>query len=264
MDLANIDPRFIDVDFAIQPEFVFGDKGSPAYCDFPNYGDTVPVIPEDQWKMCIEQMDAEASGAEQLVTRIYNQQSEGSCVANACSQAHEICQAKQYGKSNVVHLSAMSLYKRIGSSPGSGAMVSDGLQEMADRGVLPLNDDANKAKFGEHVMPNTGWSNRYPSGWESTAAKFKASEWFICRSVGELMTALLNRHPVVVGRAGHSICYTRPAYRNGNLGVVYVNSWGGWGFGAGDHPAGFGFDSMGYVRSSSGWAFALRSVTTAE
>lgn len=194
-------------------------------------------------------------GCSQLVSRIYNQGNEGSCVANACSQAHEIIQAKQFGKANVVPLSAISLYKRIGRSPNSGAMVSDGLDEMSERGVLPLDTPENRTKFGAAVMPNTGFRTPYPTGWEATAKKFAGTEWFILESVNELVSALLLQMPVVVGRSGHSIAYCDVVYQGSDLMVKYANSWGNWG------ENGFGYDSMRLIRSSASWAFALRSVT---
>lgn len=248
-----INPSFIDVDFARQPQYVKGDLGVRPGFACANYEDSVEVIPESKWRDEVAAMDAAGGGCDLLVTRTYNQKNEGSCVANACSQANEIIQAKQFGKDRVVHLSAMSLYKRIGSGPNSGAMVSDGLDEMAERGVLPLDDEANKARF-KHTMPNTGWSNRYPEGWEETAKMFRAVEWFVINSRAGLITALLNQHPVVVGRAGHSICYCRPMYEGTKLFVKYKNSWGAWG------DDGYGYDSENLIRSSSGWAFALRAV----
>lgn len=251
-----IDPRFIDVDFPVQPQFTFGDLGPAAFgkrCQA--YGDAVSVIPQSQWPELAQLAIASGGGSSQLVTRIYDQKQEGSCVANACSQAHEIVQAIQVGKENVVHLSAISLYKRIGSSPNSGAMVSDGLEEMAERGVLPLDTPENRAKFGTSVMPNTGFRTPYPANWEETAKKFRATEWFIVESLEELITALFNHHPVVVGRSGHSIAYTDPVYQDGALLVKYCNSWG-TGFG----ENGFGYDSLRLIRSSASWAFALRSV----
>lgn len=255
--MPEIDPQFIDIDFATQPQFVFGDLGISALAKsrFTSYGDVTPTIAESEWPKLCEQMDAAGGGADQLVTRIYDQKQEGSCVANACSQAHEIAQARQFGKDKVVHLSAISLYKRIGRSPGSGAMVSDGLEEMAGKGVLPLDNEANRARFGAAVMPNTGFYTAYPTGWEATAKHFRATEWFIIESLGQLITALLNQHPVVVGRSGHSICYCRPLYKDGKLLVKYANSWGNWG------EQGYGYDSLGSIRSSANWAFALRSVT---
>lgn len=255
----SIDKDLIDVDFAERPQFVFGDLGRRVFEPrFAAYGDTVPTIPESQWPAEAEKIKAAGGGCSALVSRIYDQGQEGSCVANACSQAHEIVQASQWGKENVVHLSAISLYRRIGRSAQSGAMVSDGLDEMAERGVLPLDNPENRARFGACVMPNTGWRNAFPSGWEAVAAKFAAHEWFIVDTVAELITALIHQHPVVVGRSGHSIAYCDPVYDGGKLYAKYANSWG-TGFG----ENGFGYDSLSMIRSSASWAFALRSVTTA-
>jgi hypothetical protein len=255
----TIPAELIDVDFPTRPEFTFGDLGKRAFEPrFESYADVVPVIPESQWPSEAEKIKAAGGGCSALVTRIYDQKNEGSCVANACSQAHEILQAAQNGKANVVHLSAISLYKRIGRSPNSGAMVSDGLDEMAERGVLPLDNPENRAKFGECVMPNTGFRTSYPAGWEAVAKKFAAHEWLIVNTVAELITALIHQHPVVVGRSGHSICYCDPVYDGGSLLVKYANSWSE-NFG----ENGFGYDSLRLIRSSASWAFALRSVTTA-
>lgn len=254
----TIDPKLIDVDFTTQPQYVAGDLGVRLLDQlFADYGDNAPVYPESQWQGMAEAMKNSpgGGGCSALVTRIYDQKSEGSCVANACSQAHEIIQAKQFGKDKVTHLSAISLYKRIGRSANSGAMVSDGLDEMAERGVVPLDNPENRTRFGDVVMPNTGFRTAYPAGWESVAKQFVAQEWFIVNSVEELISALLNQHPVVVGRSGHSICYCDPVYDGGSLLVKYANSWGDWG------ENGFGYDSTRLIRSSSSWAFALRRVS---
>lgn len=246
------------MNFPDQSQFVFGDLGVAAFSQLAraNYADVVPVIPESEWKGHIERLDATGGGADKFVTRIYDQQQEGSCVANACAQAHEITQAKQVGLENVIHLSAISLYKRIGSSPQSGAMVSDGLEELAAKGILPLDTPENRTRFNGVVMPNTGFRLPYPANWQTVAAQLTAEEWFIVDSMGELVTALIHQDAVVVGRSGHSICYCRPVYDGGNLLVKYANSWGSWG------EEGFGYDSLRLIRQSASWAFALRSVKT--
>lgn len=246
---------FLDVDFTKDPNYV---KGYDELGDVSLYGAyedfASAMIPQSEWKDRVAEMDAANSGCDALVTRIYNQGREGSCVANACSQAHEVMQALQFGKDAVTHLSAISLYKRIGRSPGSGAMVSDGLKQSADVGILPLDDATNKARFGTIVMPNTGFYEQYPEGWQGIARQFRVLEWTIIRSLEGMMSALLNRHPVVVGRQGHSICYCRPMYRNGSLIAKYANSWGNWG------DNGYGYDTLRQMEMSSGWAFACRSI----
>lgn len=251
---------FEDVDFTTCPEYTRGDITPPsATFAGADYGDVTPSIDESEWPALIEKADADGGGLERLIVSIFNQGNEGSCVANACAQAMQIVHARMFGKDAVVPLSAMSLYKRIGSGPNSGAMVSDGLDELTKRGILPLDTPTNRTKFA-HVHPATGWSNKLPPGWEETAKLFRATEFFVIRNTGQLMTALFHAHPVVVGRSGHSICYCRPMVRNGKQGVAYVNSWGKWGFGAGDFDSGFGFDSMSMVRSSAQWAFCVRSL----
>jgi hypothetical protein len=250
--------KFIDVDFSQQPQFVRGDNGHNPLRDagrFTTFADETDVIPESRWKEEAEAIQRTGGGCSALVTRIYNQGREGSCVANAASQGHEINQARQHGKPRVVPLSAISLYKRIGRSPSSGAMVSDGLEEMADRGILPLDTAENRARFGDHVMPPTGFHEKFPSGWESTAKLLTAHEWVICNSVEEIISALLRQWPVMVGRSGHAITYCDVVYDGNTLRVKYANSWGNWG------ENGFGYDSMKLIKSSARWAYALRSVT---
>ena len=226
------------------------------------YSDVVPEMTEGEIRAAIEQMDSLDTGAEWLVTRIYDQQSEGSCVANANAQGNECLQAYAYGPANVIPLSAISLYKRIGRTPQSGATISDGCEEHLEGGILPLDTPSNRSLYGDHVMPNTGFYRSFPSGWTDTAHKFRLAEYHIVRTVNGLMTALCSRHPVIVGRQGHSICYLRPSIdsRNNYL-AVYANSWNSsWGFAAGSMEGGFGADSENQIRKSASWAVAMRTI----
>jgi hypothetical protein len=253
----SINEQFIDVDFETDPFYTAGDLGLGAVTGLcANFGDSIEVMSDSEIDASIDAMDEAGGGADQLVTRIYNQGQEGSCVANAFSQANEIIQSLQYGRDKVVHLSAMSLYKRIGRSASSGAMVSDGIEEMSKRGILPLDDEANRAKYGSAVMPNTGWRTPFPSNWEATAKLFCGHEYFIVRNSRELFTALCRQYPVVVGRAGHSICYVRPMKQNGRRVVKYANSWGNWG------DNGYGYDSQRLYDQSARWAVAVRSTVS--
>ena len=247
------DPWWLDIDFPAEPDYVHGDNGdTPFGRAFGSaYEDNDDILDERQLREESERQQEEGGG-EELVTRVYNQKREGSCVAQASCQANESIQAKTYGRANVVHLSAMSLYKQIGRSASSGATVSSGLRAMRDVGVLPLDSAENRAKYGAMVMENTGFKKAYPKNWHQTAERFQ--------SVPGILTALARQLPVVVGRDGHSICYCRAIYDNG-WKVLYANSWGdGWGFGLGSHAGGFGFDSTGKIRSSARWAYVIRSV----
>lgn len=263
--IDQIDDRYIDVDFERDPRYVFGDLGvGLCGATYGVFEEQFAVMSDAEIDAAIEAIDGTpGSGLEYLVSRVYDQRSEGSCVANACGQAHEICQAMQFGKDRVIPLSAMSLYKRIGRSPGSGAMVSDGLAEGQSRGFLPLDTPENRARFGAHVMPNTGWSTPFPSGWETTGKQIVFLEADIIRSMQGLKTFLAQQlGGVVVGRQGHSICYTRLARKSGRRVAPYPNSWSlNWGSPFGELSGGFGFDSESQIAMSAQWAFGVRAVS---
>lgn len=264
IDIANIDPRFIDVVFPDQPEFTFGCQPEPAYSGLMRafYEDVVPVMSEDELRRVATEMQASGGGLSRYITRICNQRNEGSCVGNMEAQMMQVLQAIQFGKENVTQLSQTAAYKLIGSSPNSGASISDALDMGTDIGILPLDTPTNRAKFGNFVMPENGFRSPWPAGdWKAVAANFRFTERFVIRSVAGLLTALCNEHPVGVGRSGHSILYLDPIFKDGKWYVLYVNSWGEWGTGAGDFTFGFGLDSANLIRSSASWCFAARAVT---
>lgn len=259
-----INPQFIDVDFHKAPEYCLGDLGRRARSPvrFGVFENLQASIPRTDWQRHAEEIEAAGGGLERLVTRIFNQGQEGSCVGNATSQGHMLVQAKQFGKDRVVHLSPISIYKRIGRSPGSGATIDDAYEEVNARGILPLNTPENRQRFGEHVMPATGFHTPFPRGWEATGKKFAGVELDVIRTMEGLVTSLLLQDPVIVGRQGHSICYVAIIFDQwGRMYALYVNSWGRWGQGAGDFEYGFGLDSESQIKASARWAFRLRSVT---
>ncbi len=238
----------IDCDFRLCPEYTKGDLtaedsfGAAA----PSFEDNIPVIPREKWDSLINLIGD--NGADTLVTRIYNQGRDPSCTSNATCQATEVIEQLKWGKP--VKKSAMSLYRRVGG-PGSGSTVSDNLDELVNRGVLPLTCPEN-AHY-KHTMANSGYTN-LPSGWEETARLFKGNEYFVIKSTDGFYSALFYGYPVIYGRAGHAICAVKVVKKNGGYYVKYANSWGDWG----DH--GFGYDSESMIRSGSRWAVALRTV----
>lgn len=262
-----VDTRFVDVDFTRQPQYVRGDNGirpfrrqqQRTYKKALAAGGQL-LTPQSEWPALAEQNEAEKAGMEWLVVWILNQLSEGSCVGNATTQGHQVLQAKEFGIDRVTRLSAISLYQLIGSSANSGASIDDALDEGRKTGIIPLDTPENRAAFGGVVMPATGFRSSRPAGWQAVAKKFRFDETLICESIDEMGTALFNGHPVVVGRAGHSILYLGIVYLNGKLYALYVNSWGEWGQAAGRLPYGFGLDSLGYVHSSAQWCWAARSI----
>lgn len=256
--MTEIDNRFIDVDFRDDPNFVMGDLGrNPSKLMCASADDEVPLIHSSQWRSLADKIDAAGGGMDRLVVNIFDQGQEGSCVGNAATQLHQVMQAFSFGKDRVTQLSAISLYKRIGSSANSGAMVDDAMDEACSRGILPLDTPANRAKFGNAVMPPRGFSTPYPSGWEATAKKFRGDERLIVQSEESLFSCLFSGHPLVVGRQGHSILYLRPIWDGSKWLIKYVNSWrADWG------DQGFGYDTLRQYRESADWAFTLRSIVT--
>lgn len=263
-----VDPRFVDVDLDAEAKklgIVPGYASDPA-ANFANfqpgimraYGDEFEIQSDAERKAAIEKLDAEG-GIERLVRWVLNQKNEGSCVGNMWTQGVQVTSAKQFGEANIVPMSAISAYKQIGRSPGSGAMVSDALDCGREVGILPLDTPENRQRFGAHVMPATGFYTPWPDGWKDTAKQFRITKHLIIRSVAEAEQAGINGHCIGVGRSGHSILYLRPSLKSGR-GFLYVNSWGDWGFAAGGLPSGFGFDSSRLVSSATQWAFAFVAV----
>jgi len=218
---------------------------------FAVFEDAVPVIPRGEWRGLFESLP----DLSRLVKKIKNQGQEGSCASNATVQAYEIVFNLQFGVRRWIEFSAMSLYKRVGRTAQSGSVVGDNLKEIRDRGILPVDNPENRARF-DCVHPATGFGRRLPSNWEETAAQFRAVEWFDISSFDGFMTALLLGYPVVYGRAGHAICGVRGVERSGAWHVKYANSWGPWG------ENGYGYDSERFISGAirSYGAFAIRSV----
>ena len=256
--MPEINPDFIDIDFRDDPAFVLGDLGrNPSKMMCSAADDDVPLIPESKWRAIAAQMEADGGGLDKLVVEVKDQKQEGSCVGNMVTQMHQVMQAFQFGISNVTLLSAISVYKQIGSSPSSGAMVDDAMEKMTDVGGLPLDNATNRAKFGNHVMPATGFHTPYPPGWQSTAKKFRGDERLIVQSEKSMFSCLFSGHPVGVGREGHSILYLRPIWDGSKWLIKYVNSWKStWG------DRGFGYDTLRQLRESARWAFTLRSIVS--
>lgn len=256
-----IDPRYEDVDFTKDPKYVYG-AVQPSLFDLEGtcYEETIELLNDNQLRAAAEQQAAEGGGAD-FVTRIFDQQQEGSCVGNASGQGLECLQARALGISRVTPISPMSIYKSIARSAQSGAVVSDSMDQLLNVGALPLDTPENVAVYGNHVMSHTGFNQRYPDGWKDTASKFKLREVNVIRSFQGLLTALARQDPVVVGREGHSILYLGLIWDNGRWKVIYVNSWGRWGFAAGSMSTGFGVDSESQIKKSASWAYAMRDIT---
>jgi hypothetical protein len=256
----EIDDEYVDIDFSKYPQFVPGFNGYGSAERFGDYAAAAPVLARREIIAEAEKTAAEGTGNANLVVEVKNQRNEGSCVGNASTQGLQVIQARRLGKDRVTLLSAIATYKQIGRSPNSGAMVDDSMEALESVGTLPLDTPANREKFGDQVMPATGFYTKFPSNWKETARQFRLGEVLVVRGFEALLSAMLCGHPVVVGREGHSILYLDVIVRGGRLYALYVNSWGKWGQGAGDFSYGFGLDTENQIKKSAGWAYAMRSM----
>lgn len=271
IDLDSIDPRFIDAVFPEFDDYVFGElrpdteEGMAELCaSLPAYEDAYPPIPTNEWVEISRETERQNAGIEWLVPRVMNQGREGSCVANMTASQLELCQAKQFGLDNVIPLSAISLYQLIGSSASSGAYVPDALKYGKSFGMLPLDTPENREKFGDCVMPHTGWRERRPNGADEVAGMFAIDEAYVIKTYEGLVSAGLRGDTAGVGREGHSIDYLRPTFKTSSVNsllYIYLNSWAeSFGFAMGRFKGGFGADTPRQVQKSAGYAFSVTAV----
>lgn len=248
--MADFDDRWLDLDFDKQPEFTFGDLGAPDEGLFGSYEDKYGVLSDAEIREAVEKADAEGGMMEGLTTRTHNQKQEGSCTCNALGLLHEIIQCEQSGDDSVIDVSPISLYKRVARSASSGSNIGEAAGELKSRGILPLDNAENKARF-DHTMPHTGFSTPFPKGWEETAIKLAIDEYTVVKTPEGFRSALVRRDPCVGGRDGHAICYVRLMWENGRWVYKYKNSWGKWGdvFGVDDYGYGYDSESKGVAAS---------------
>jgi hypothetical protein len=133
-------------------------------------------------------------------------------------------------------ISGMSMYKRIGRSPNSGAYIPDAASEIFSRGILPVTGEPYPHTFSQ----DGGWSTAMPSGWESTGRMWKAVVYSVSDEESAFRTRMDCRLGDQFGRSSHSII----GFAVTSSGKwAYENSWGTrWG----DLGKSIGYDSRFY------------------
>jgi len=258
-----IPEHLIDVDFSNQSDRLLGCARRSDRCGdaAPVFEDRITPIDRSQWATLI----AENRSLETQVAKIKDQGQEGTCASNATCQTLEIALNLELGRDCWLEFSPISIYRWIAPGPGSGSTIGDNLKQLRDSGALPVNSTENRNKMQlagldpAHVLRATGYSQSFPSGWQSTAAHFRGVEFFDLSSFEGFVTALLLGFAICYGRQGHAICAVAPVIQNGGIYIKYANSWGDWG------ENGFGYDSeskiAGSIRSYGAWALRAANVS---
>lgn len=188
-----------------------------------SFGEVNVMIPQSEWREKAVEVEANIRKG---VQRRHDQDGVGQCVAESTTYAMEFRAYFAMGLDHWVALSPSSLYSRIGTSNNSGAYVSDGAKYSAQQGVLPLTGEDYP-----HTMVDVGYRPRELnslSGWQNTAKSFRA-EWQKCNSREEMISAMLQYKPVIMGRRGHSMAYVFIKYEGNRLYVAALQSWGEYG-----------------------------------
>ena len=172
-----------------------------------------------------------------------SEQSMGSCVGHSGRNGTEGPMLWLYGEHRWYELSALSMYKRIGRSAGSGAYIGDCADELDTRGILPSDNATNVATWEHTHQDSGGWSNRLPSGWESTGKKWRCQVYRVTDRESWFTVTMMYQLRIHLGRSRHAISGVFVVKDGNRYRYCYENSWGtNWG----DFGVGIGYDSTAY------------------
>lgn len=205
----------------LQPKTATPDTHATVFGDTPN----TTLIPRAQWKPV---------SFRQFFPRIKNQGPIGMCNCSATGNVTEGCRRMAGGLADV-DLSAGDLYRRISGGSDNGSLPEDALKEMMTHGMAPVAD-----------VPYLDW-HRNTAGGDADRGKYRITEALWCPTFDHVASASqqgflidvavwwYGRDPVDAdgwlgggsgSRGGHAICGCGLANRNGQWGIVFVNSWG--------------------------------------
>mgnify|MGYP003135063204 CR=1 FL=1 len=177
------------------------------------------------------------------IRQIYSQGRTSACVGFGSAQALEVTRTRRYGNAQRVALSGMSVYREIGRTLMSGAMISDGMKQIVSTGALPLSTLENDAKY-DVTLDRLDYSGRIDRNWEEHAAPFRVSKWATARGSDEIESALLNNFCGIVGRSRHCVPFVGLTWRSNTPCAAYANSWSSnWG------DQGIGYDTQRVYRN---------------
>lgn len=212
------------------------------------------VIPREEWRGRIQQMDAEKSRLSDFVLHqripCKSQEQTLYCHGNSPAAAIEFLRAME--GQQYVPLSPASIAGPTVGFQNAGGYIADDLKQVTDVGAA-----------SEYFVPaNQIGEQGFRIGWQQDAANYKAKEWWDLGhrsrySFDLMMTLLFARVPVCVAYNwwGHAVTMTDPVLMpNGRFGARGRNSWG-------DQYGAHGFFVVEESYATPDEAYALRSIT---
>jgi hypothetical protein len=187
------------------------------------------VIPRSDWQAMIAEQEAAKTRIPDLCdyfgVKVKDQQQTNYCWVNSPTHATEIVRAIQ----NQAHvsLSAASVGAQVtnyanrrGQPAGVGRMGLDALKWISTRGIIPTS-----------LWPTNEIDPSYATAAaEQESLKYRVDEWWECDpgNLDEVVSCMLRGFPVCVGLNwwGHEVTYVAPLWLDGDIAILFDNSWG--------------------------------------
>lgn len=220
--------------------------------------EAIPIIAKADWKPV---------SARHLVQSVLNQGNHGACVGFGCTQGVKVLRRGMFQPD--ADLSSWDLYRRICGGRDAGANISNGLAMLRDEGVATLK-----------TCPAFTLSTARSDAWRADAERHKIQEWYDCPTQASIATALQLGFVVPFGvpvttswepgpdgwlnprggeRGGHCILGCGLAFKSGQWGIEFVNSWTeNWG------DKGWGIYPLDLIDNSYADAWAGRTATLSD
>jgi hypothetical protein len=214
-------------------------------------GDTIPLIPREEWPDRISQMEREKSRLSDMMVDagipVLNQGPLSFCWAYSCANAVMAMRAQQ-GLPFVL-LSPESIAGPVNGYRDGGNYIVEALRQVMRVGIASV----------EFVPFQTVSKRGFRDGWEQDAAKHRAIEFWDMPNDGQRfarqMSVLFARQPMPGAHnwERHSVVAVDPVMRKVGNKIIFghreMNSWGGTGWRIVDEP--YCFDE----------AYALRAIS---
>jgi hypothetical protein len=222
----------------------------------PIFEDAFASLMKDYPRTDWDDMLADNASLETLIRWAHDQLREGTCASNMVMAGYETCLNMTVGPVNGMMCSPISVYRWLASGPNTGSGVVENVEQMQRVGALPVDTPENRARLKlmglpeHHVLQHTGYYQKFPTGWEDTAAFFQIIEAYRAKTFEGCVTGLFNDFALMYGRAGHAICGVTPVKQGKTYYLKYANSWGQWGEVGDNGLQMFGYDSESFVRNA--------------